>query len=227
VNNLLARPIQVVIVDDHALVREGLRSVIERQEDMEVCGEAEDAQTALQVVSESRPDVVVVDLTLRSGSGLELIADLCARVESLRILVSSMHDESLFAERALQAGAMGYVHKQEGSQRVVEAIRSVRQGNIFLSEAVSQHLLTRLAKGHQNSQQSLIASLTNRELEVFEMIGHGQSGRQIAERLHLSPKTIDRYRENIKHKLGLHSASEVLRQATQWVLQLGRQLAGE
>lgn len=211
-----------MIVDDHALVREGLRSVIERQGDMEVCGEAEDAASAMRAVGERRPDVAVVDLTLRSGSGLELIADLKARTESLRVLVSSMHDESLFAERALQAGAMGYVHKQEGSQRVVDAIRCVWQGNIFLSDAMSQHLLTRLAKGNGAEKQSPIASLTNRELEVFEMLGHGQSGRQIAECLHLSPKTIDRYRENIKHKLGLTSASEVLRQATQWVLQLGK-----
>jgi DNA-binding NarL/FixJ family response regulator len=222
VNQSLARPIQVMIVDDHALVREGLRSVIARQADMVVCGEAEDAASALRAMSVCRPDVAVVDLTLRSGSGLALIADLKSRAESLRILVSSMHDESLFAERALQAGAMGYVHKQEGSQRVVEAIRCVWRGHVFLSEALSQQLLTRLAMGRSADQQSPMASLTNRELEVFEMLGHGQSGRQIAECLHLSPKTVDRYRENIKHKLGLKSASEVLRQATQWVLQLGQ-----
>jgi DNA-binding NarL/FixJ family response regulator len=216
----LNKPIQVLIVDDHALVREGLRSVIERQDDMQVCGEADDAAGALRIVAEEPPDVAVVDLTLRSGSGLELIADLRARRDTLRIVVSSMHDETLFAERALAAGAMGYVHKQEGSQRVVEAIRRVAQGDVFLSDAMAQHLLSRVTTSN-NSPQTPIESLTNRELEVFELIGHGHSARQIAERLHLSPKTIDRYRENIKHKLRLASASEVLRHATHWVLQLG------
>lgn len=217
----MSKPIQVLIVDDHALVREGLRSVIERQTDMQVCGEAEDATSALQLVRDRQPNVAVVDLTLRSGSGLELIGDLRARNPGLRILVSSMHDENLFAERALQAGAMGYVHKQEGSERIVAAIRCIWKGEIFLSEEMSQHLLTRLAKGNASAPRSTIESLTNRELEVFEKLGQGHSARDIAESLHLSPKTIDRYRENIKHKLGLESASEVLRHATQWVLQAG------
>jgi DNA-binding NarL/FixJ family response regulator len=213
--------IQVLIVDDHALVREGLRSVINRQADMQVCGEAEDAAGALHLVRHLQPDVAVVDLTLPDGSGLKLIGDLQAIHPALRVLVSSMHDESLFVDRALQLGARGYVHKQEGTERIVTAIRCIRNGELFLSERLSHSLLRQAPESSAAPPRSKLESLTNRELEVFEKLGQGQSAREIAESLRLSPKTIDRYRENIKHKLGLESANEVLRHATQWVLQAG------
>lgn len=217
-SRLSKTPIKVLIVDDHALVREGLRALLDRHDDLEVCGEAGSAAEALALARDNLPDVAVVDLSLREGSGMELIGDLRARSENIRILVSSMHDEKLYAERALEAGAMGYVHKQQGSRVVVDAIRSICSGKLYLSDDVSQRMLTRAARGNSEATSS-IQSLTNRELEVFELLGDGHSVKQIATRLHLSPKTVDRYRENIKNKMQLESSAEVLRAATRWRLE--------
>ena len=217
-SRLSKTPIKVLIVDDHALVREGLRALLDRHDDLEVCGEAGSAAEALALARDNLPDVAVVDLSLREGSGMELIGDLRARSENIRILVSSMHDEKLYAERALEAGAMGYVHKQQGSRVVVDAIRSICSGELYLSDDVSQRMLTGAARGNSEATSS-IQSLTNRELEVFELLGDGHSVKQIATRLHLSPKTVDRYRENIKNKMQLESSAEVLRAATRWRLE--------
>lgn len=186
---------------------------------MVVCGEAEDEPSALRMIRETEPHVVVTDLSLKSGSGIDLIKQIRARFRSVRILVSSMHDEDLYAERALQVGAMGYINKQESCQRIVEGIRSVIDGRIYLSERMANRLLSRVAGRHPENEVSPVDALTNRELQVFEMLGQGNSVREIARRLHLSPKTVERYRENLKHKLGLSSASELLRHATQWVLE--------
>lgn len=210
---------KIFIVDDHALVREGLRTLIDRQSDMEVCGEAAGAAEALQLLREAQPDIAIVDLSLADGSGLELIKDIRRRNGDVRILVSSMHDEKLFAERAIEAGAMGYVHKQESSRTIITAIDRVREGKLYLSDETAQRMLTRAAREKPEATKTPIETFTNRELEVFEMLGRGKSAKQIAAVLHLSPKTVDRYRENIKHKLRVESSSDVLRAATQWVLE--------
>lgn len=212
-------PIRVLIVDDHALVREGLQALIAQQPDMLICGQAEDEPTALRLVRETLPHVMVTDISLKSGSGIDLIKQVRARHRETRILVTSMHDENLYAERAIQAGAMGYINKQESTERVVDGIRTVLNGQIYLSDRMANRLLSRVVGRPAEVKSSPVESLTNRELQVFEMLGHGNSVREIARRLHLSPKTVERYRENLKQKLGLNSASELLRHATQWVLE--------
>ncbi len=209
---------RILIVDDHPLVRRGLADLIAGEPDLEVCGEAADAAEALQKVAATQPHLVVVDISLRSGHGLELIEEIKARFGHVKMLVSSVHDETLFAERALRAGAMGYVNKQEATETVIRAIHQVFRGEIYLSGNMANRLL-RTVVGGEPLGDDPIKGLSNRELEVFEMIGRGLTTRQIAEKLHLSPKTIETHREKIKSKLSLASGTELSHRAMQWVME--------
>jgi DNA-binding NarL/FixJ family response regulator len=187
-----------------------------------VCGEADSAAETLRVLRDARPDVAIVDLSLDGGNGLELVKKLTALEGHPQVLVYSMHDEALFAERSLRAGAKGYLNKQESTEAVYDAIRRVASGRMYLSAAMTDRLLSRqVAGGTEIGAESEMTLLSDRELEVFELIGQGVATRQIAERLHLSPKTIETYRENIKHKLGLANAAELAQHAVQWVLTRG------
>jgi len=208
----------ILIVDDHPIVCRGLRELVADEPDLEVCGEAEDVSGALQRVKSLRPDVVVIDLSLKGGHGLELIQEIKAGNEHIKMLVSSMHDESLYAERVLRAGAMGYISKQESPDKIVGALRQVLRGEIYLSSRMSNRLLHRLTSG-QSFGSSPIDNLSDRELQVFEMIGQGLATKEIALKLDLSRKTIEAHREKIKSKLNLKTGTELSRHATQWVLE--------
>ncbi len=213
-------PIRILIVDDHALVRLGLAQLISYEPDMEVCGDAGDADEALAKVKELQPHLVILDISLQRGNGIELTKTLKARHPNVKVLISSMHDESLFAERALRAGALGYINKQEATDKVVGAIRQVLGGQIYLSAEMTNHLLHRLgSSGDRLLERPSLESLSDREWEVFELIGRGLSTRQIAKQLHLSIKTIETHREHIKEKLALTNGAELTRHAVQWVLE--------
>ena len=211
---------KILVVDDHPIVRRGLRELVADEPDLEVCGEAEDVAQALEQVEATRPDVVIVDLTLKGGHGLELIQDIKSRNERIKMLVSSMHDESLFAERALRAGASGYISKQESPEKIIDAMRQILRGEIYLSSRMATRLLHRISTG-EPLNKTPIESLSDRELEVFEMIGQGLSTKQIARKLDLSHKTIETHREKIKSKLNLKNSTELSRHATQWTLENG------
>jgi DNA-binding NarL/FixJ family response regulator len=212
---------KVFIVDDHPIVREGLAQLIAHEPDMEVCGGAEDVSEALERVTAARPDLVVVDISLKESHGIDLIVRLKDRHEGIKMLVWSMFDEKLFAERALRAGAVGYISKQESTDQVVDAIRQVLRGEIYLSPPMTSRLLLRMRRGAASAEDP-VAGLSNRELAVFEMIGEGMTTQQIARKLHRSPKTIEAHREKIKRKLSLANAAELNRRAVQWVLESGR-----
>lgn len=212
---------KVLLVDDHPIVRHGFAELIERDPDLAVCGEAEDIHQAMEAVKSSRPDIVIVDITLKGGNGIELIKNLKVQHPRLPVLVVSMHDESLYAERVLRAGGRGYLTKQEAVDNILTAIHRVLKGEIYLSQKMTGKLLYRIADGDHQLSRSPIDSLTDRELEVFQMIGQGHGTRQIAEELHLSVKTIETYREHLKQKLGLKDASELVQHAVQWVQSRG------
>lgn len=209
---------RVMVVDDHPLVRFGIMQLIENADGLTVCGEADSVAQARKKVAELQPDLVVLDISLKDGSGLDLVKHVRAEHPEVRILVSSMHDESLYAERAVRAGAMGYVHKEAAGETVLEAIQQVLDGEVYLSPNMVHRVLGNLARGKVPDKGG-VQSLSDRELEVFEQIGHGQTTRQIAQRLHLSAKTIETYRENIKGKLHLRTAGELHQYAVQWVLE--------
>lgn len=211
---------KLLVVDDHPIVRRGLRELVADEPDLDVCGEAEDVSQALQQLEATRPDVVIVDLTLKGGHGLELIQDIKARNQQVKMLVSSMHDESLFAERALRAGAAGYISKQESPEKIIDAVRRVLRGEIYLSPRMTSRLLHRISTG-EPLEKNAVETLSDRELEVFEMVGQGLSTKQIARKLDLSHKTIETHREKIKLKLNLKNSAELSRHATQWVLENG------
>ncbi len=210
-------PARVLIVDDHPALRRGLAEAIGRSDAFEVAGEAETVSEAKAAVRTLQPDAAVVDLTLGDESGLELIKDLAARDKDLPILVLSMHDETLYAERALRAGAKGYVMKDESLDIVLQALERVLDGSLYLSTRMSGRLLERLVSGESDAQRTAIESLTDRELEVFDLLGRGHSTREVADSLHLSIKTIYTHCENIKQKLGLTGARELHQQAFHWV----------
>ena len=213
-------PARVLIVDDHPIVREGLALLISGQPDLEVCGEAEDVATAGQLVDETKPDVAIVDISLKGSSGLELIKRIKAKHPSVRILVSSIHDESVYAERALRAGAMGYVNKREATRTILGALRHILDGRVYLSERMADRLLCRaVGGGGERVEGSPIESLSDRELEVFELIGQGLITNEIAAKLHLSSKTVETYRDRIRLKLNLSTGSQLARHALQWVLE--------
>jgi DNA-binding NarL/FixJ family response regulator len=211
----------VFIVDDHPIVREGLALLISAQSDLEVCGEAGDVASACQLVEARRPDVMVVDVSLSGSSGLELIKRIKAQHPSIRMLVSSIHEETVYAERALRAGALGYINKREATRTMIEAIRRVRDGRVYLSERMSDRLLSRAVRGNAAAAAaggSPVHSLSDRELDVFESIGRGVATREIAANLHLSAKTVETYRERIRKKLGLETGTELAHRAMEWVL---------
>src|SRR6516162_7729364 len=213
---------RVLIVDDHPAVREALSLRIGRQPDLEVCGEAADMSEALRLTADAQPDVAVVDITLKNGDGIDLIKRIRDRDGHVRILVWSMHSESLYAERALRAGALGYINKDQATDRIVEAIRRVLAGKVWLSEGMTERILQRtIGAGTEEVARSPVDALADRELEVFRLIGQGVKTAAIAERLHLSVKTVETYRDRIRQKLDLSSGTELARYATQWVLENG------
>jgi len=208
---------KVFLVDDHPLVREWLSQLIQREDDLAVCGEAEDTQEALHKIEETKPDIVVADISLKNTHGLELVKDLQARLPSLPVLVLSMHDESLYAERVLRAGAKGYITKQEATKKILQAVRQVLSGQIYISEKMASRMVHKMVLGRTENQKSAIERLTDRELEVFQLIGRGQGTRRIATDLHLGVKTVESYRARIKEKLKLEDGTQLLQHAIQWV----------
>lgn len=216
----LQQPIRILIVDDHPLVREGLTMRLSRHSDLQVCGEAAAEEEALASIEQNAPDLVLVDISLKGGSGIELLKKIKSQYPSVKTLVISGFDESLYAERALRAGALGYLNKQESNDKLLEAIHTVLAGQRFVSAAIAQRLLGQ-ALGDVNQTKSPIDRLSDRELQIFRMIGQGLSTSVIAERLFISTHTIDTHRENIKHKLSLGSGGELTRLAVQWVLENG------
>ncbi len=210
---------RILIVDDHPLVRSGLRELLAHEPDVEVCGEAEDVHGGLKLVEQLLPDLVIVDLSLRGGSGLELLKRIRVAHPQARMIVASMHDDADFADRALSAGAMGYVSKHEPVETILEAIRRVLSGRVYLSPTMVERAVQRAAGRPRPLGVAITAALTDRELEVFEAVGRGHSTRQIAEHLRLSVKTIETHRENIKRKLGLANNADLIRRSWQWVLE--------
>jgi DNA-binding NarL/FixJ family response regulator len=211
-----AKKSRILVVDDHPIVREGLVLMINSQRDMEVCGQAEDAHKALEAVEKTRPDMAVIDISLQGASGIELMKNIKLRYPAFKMLALSMHDEALYAERALRAGAKGYIMKHEAPDRVVAAIRRILAGEIWVSDNMTARMVNKLVGGAEGGATG-IDSLTDRELEVFRLIGMGHGTRQIAQELFLSVKTIESYRAHIKEKLALNSATELVQHAIQWV----------
>lgn len=208
---------RILLVDDHPFMRAGLAQLIDRQADMRVCGEAGNPAEALQALASTKPDLVLSDLTMPGRSGLEFIKDLRAAHADLAILVVSMHDESVFAERALRAGARGYIMKEAGGENLLAAIRQVLRGEVYVSPRMSARILESLSGARPRGSKSPIEKLTDREFEVFQLIGQGKSTRDIAGQLHLSSKTVDVHRANIKEKLGLTDSTALIRHAVRWV----------
>ena len=201
--------IQVLIVDDHPMLRERVAQLIEKEPDMAVCGQASSIQQAKECIQRNLPDIAVVDITLKGSSGLELIKDLKAQEIDVPVLVLSMHDESLYADRALRAGARGYLTKDEASEVVIDAIRCVLNGDVYLSKEFTLKLLRRIVDPTAKVEGTAVDALADRELEVFRLIGEGRTTREIAETLHLGRKTVNTYRERIKRKLSLKNAAEL------------------
>jgi len=212
-------PANVFIVDDHAFLRRGLAQIIEDLPEVVVCGEASGVAETLEQIPMAHPDIVVVDISLADGNGLELTKEIKATWPEIKVLVSSMHDEALFAERALRAGALGYVSKSDNVDAFIAALRRVSKGQVYLSPRMTDRLLTRVVAGTSEPSRSPMESLSDRELEVFEMIGQGLSTKQIAAQLDISRKTVETYREHIKSKLNLRNGAELTRHAVQWVLE--------
>jgi DNA-binding NarL/FixJ family response regulator len=208
--------IRVLLVDDHPIVRKGLGQLINQESGWEVCGEAEDATAALKAVGTLKPNVVVLDLSLKGTNGLELLKILKTRHPKVPVLVLSMYEESLYAERALRAGAKGYLMKQEGTEKVIGAIRKIVAGEVCVSEALASQMLSRLTNDGEGADRSPTDRLSDRELEVFQLIGNGLTTRQIAEKLLISIKTVESYREHLKDKLKLKNGTELVRQAVQF-----------
>src|SRR5437870_4206684 len=208
---------RIVIVDDHPLFRKGLEELIHSDGAFAVCGEAGNASEAMEVIRKLHPDLVIVDLSLPGANGIELIKNIRAEFPKLPILVLSMHDESLYALRALRAGAEGYVMKHEAMANVIQAIHEVFNGRPYLSPAMAAQVITKFAHRGSQSEADAVERLSDRELEILELIGKGKEVRQIAKRLHLSPKTVETHRAHIKEKLNLQNARQVARFAVQWV----------
>lgn len=210
-------PTRILIVDDHPLMRKGISQLISNEKDMVVCGEAEDAHKALTAIGATKCDVVILDISLGATSGIELLKNIKVRYPKLLVLVLSMHDETVYAQRALRAGAAGYIMKQEGAERIMVALRKILGGEVYLSERLGNKMLNTLVGGRTSLNGSPIEELSDRELEVFGLIGQGHGTRPIAEKLHLSVKTIESHRAHIKEKLDLKNATELVHHAIQWV----------
>jgi DNA-binding NarL/FixJ family response regulator len=208
---------RILLVDDHAVVRFGIAQLLNRQADMEVCGEEEDASRAMSAITTLKPDLVIADISLKDSSGLELMRNIKAQYPGLPVLVVSVHDESIYAEIAFRAGALGYLMKQEALEKILTAIRRVLTGAIYVSDALAAKMLQQQVRGQTPANESPVKSLSDRELEVFQMIGQWKKTREIADELHLSVKTIEYYREQIKRKLNLKNSAELTQHATAWV----------
>lgn len=206
---------KVFLVDDHPIVRQGLALFIDREPDLVVCGEADGATSALPAIQESMPDFVVLDISLDGPDGLELLKSLRAKYPSLPVLILSMHDESVYAERALRAGANGYIMKQEATDKVLTAIRRILGGEVYVSDRLTKRMLQQFVHGSISPREPL-AKLSDRELEVYRLIGAGHGTRQIADELHVSTKTVESYQAHIKEKLSLRNARELVQHAIEW-----------
>jgi DNA-binding NarL/FixJ family response regulator len=217
------RKTRILIVDDHPMTRSGLVHLINHQSEMVVDGEAEDAAQALDLLASKRPDLMLIDITLPGKSGLELIKDVKAMHPDLPMLVLSMHDESLYADRVLRAGARGYITKHEGGDKLMGAIRHVLSGRIYVSESMSAHILEIFSGGQTGIDRSSIQKLSDREFEVFEGLGEGLSSREIAKKLHLSAKTVDAHRANIKTKLNINTTAELISFSARWTATQSKQ----
>lgn len=207
---------RIFLVDDHPVTREGIVSLLERA-GMTVCGQAENAPAGFEGIMNTDPNLAIVDISLPTTSGIDLVKNIKASAPSIPVLVVSMHDEALYAERSLRAGAKGYIMKQEASKMIVSAIQEILNGGIYLSEKIKVKMLHGILNGKPQETPYTIDHLSDRELEVFRLIGNGHSTRQIAEKLLLSVKTIDSYREHLKLKLGMSSGNELVQHAIQWV----------
>src|SRR5271167_1194601 len=221
-SNTSKKRARILIVDDHPAVRVALAMLIGRESDLEVCGQAADLGEALRLVADTQPDVAVIDISLKTGCGIDLIKRIKDRNDTVRMLVWSTHSESLYAERALRAGALGYVNKDQATDKIVEGIRRVLEGKVYLSDAMAETMLHRAVGGERKEiTRSPLDALANRELEVFRLIGQGEKTAKIADRLHVSVKTIETYRERIREKLDLSDGTELAHYATKWMLENG------
>jgi DNA-binding NarL/FixJ family response regulator len=209
-------PTRILLVDDHPLLRQGLAQLINQEKDMVICGEAENAHQAIDAIEATRCDIAIIDISLGGTSGLELLKNIKVRYPKLLVLMLSMHDETIYAQRALRAGAAGYIMKQEATERVLTALRKVLQGEVYLSERLGTRMLNQLVGGRTGLTTSPIEQLSDRELEIFSLIGQGHGTRPIAQKLHLSVKTVESHRAHIKEKLNLKSATELVHHAIQW-----------
>lgn len=212
----VARKRRIFLVDDHPLVREGLTNLINEQTDLAVCGEAEDCAGAMTGIAKTRPDVALVDISLKNESGLELVKNLESQFPLVALIVLSMHDEALYAERALRAGARGYVMKRESTKSVLASIRRVMEGGVYVSERVVNSMARRFSSSPKQAEASPVERLSDRELEIFRLLGQGRTTAQIAEDLHLSLKTVQAYCARAKEKFGVSSLGELLRAAIRW-----------
>ncbi len=208
--------IRVFLVDDHPIVRRGFQLLLGMEPDLSVCGEADSGPAALQKILALKPDAAIIDLTLKGGSGLELIKQVRAQLPDLKMLVFTMRDEGIYAERALRAGADGYITKEEGTEKAIQAIRLLMQGKRYLSDKVAEKMMNNLV-GNAAWGEGTVESLSDRELEVLELLGNGLSSREIAEKLHLSIKTVESHREHMKSKLRLTRATELVSYAFNWL----------
>jgi DNA-binding NarL/FixJ family response regulator len=210
----------VLLVDDHPIVRQGLALLIDREPDLCVCGEAESAHSAFHAIATLLPDLVVLDISLSGPDGLDVLKEIRMKTTNLPVLILSMHDESIYAERAMRAGANGYIMKQEATEKVLVAIRRILQGEVYLSDRLTSTMLQQYVRGASRAKTSPLVNLTDRELEVFRLIGEGHGTRQIADELHLSMKTIESYQAHIKEKLTLRNARELVQHAIEWTVNL-------
>lgn len=207
---------RVIIVDDHPIFRMGMGELLNQEDDFDVCGLAEDIASARKIIAEQSPDLAIVDITLGGDNGLDLVKEISARKQSLSVLVLSMHDEQVWAERAIRAGAKGYIMKKEASENVISALRNIREGKIHVSATIMDRLLDRLQLQPDKPTAPTVERLTDRELEVFRLIGAGLSTREIAEQMKLGVKTIGTYRDRVKQKLEIKTAAELIRRAVLW-----------
>ncbi len=209
--------IKVLVVDDHPIIRQGLALLFSQKNDMKVCGEADSVETALEQIAVLEPDIAIVDISLKNSNGLELIKQIKSQNKNLPVLVLSVHDESIYAERALRAGARGYIMKEELTDNVVTAIRRIMRGKLYLSSQISEKMLDKLVTPFPDISESPVEKLSDRELEVFRLFGLGMSTQEIADKIHVSPKTVQSYRVRIKEKMNIEKTSDLLKYAIQWV----------
>ena len=217
-NSTISRKSRVLVVDDHPIVRQGLALLINQEADMLVCGEAEEAMGAMHVMASSKPDILIVDISLNGPDGIDLLKNIRNVYPAMPVLILSMHDESVYAERALRAGANGYIMKQEASEKVLLAVRRILNHEVYVSDRVSGKMLQQYVGKTGGVSHSPIEDLTDRELEVYRMIGEGHGTREIAEKLHLSVKTVETYQAHIKEKMSFRSARQLVQHAIQWVI---------